>query len=651
MGERGLRLAPFFVAACDISECRYIHNGKLPRTYRRGEHPHTRATQEHDACARVAAPPVARAPLVARETHGLRRSAASPTFAVGEAPAALARRYSPSSTLSPYLQMSPHKRKHDETSMPACHESGLRFDASKGAAEPAETKARPPSSSRARPPKPEPTPHKYLDARAQALYGSLERARPFLVDKCLPLPIDNKVPHVIETELSQRLFRESLLSEENAATKRILSHLKKRCPASPIWALATALFLALEYKHGVEVNLDAVKAFASDLFAETDGARACWTYSVASLTDALSRCAATSGLEPAEREALVEAAIPVYLEMIDTIPATLLEHMKWLNIKIFLRPAFCAVLLDEYGFSIEGATEGLKACGLERFKPEYVLLRASSVRYVPRSSDNFDAFDSIGENHPIAVRCRFGAIVAALVEQGQLDDASIYNMVSFEDKADLTQRYSLQDAKGFLQSFVVAGVVDKMLKASQSRGGACSQPPKTLPIRDHPIATASRGALLSGAASSDAARRDKGVSEEDIEKSSERKAAGGALGGVAPHAPSTRAPSTRAPSTHLASESLPALLSGAASSDAARRDKGVSEEDIEKSSERKGNSSGNTSGMSGPIGDGPRTWHACKKCGVTFAVKATTKVARHMPDSCYCGTCVGGSGCTGCAFV
>ena len=55
--------------------------------------------------------------------------------------------------------------------------------------------------------------------------------------------------------------------------------------------------------------------------------------------------------------------------------------------------------------------------------------------------------------------------------------------------------------------------------------------------------------------------------------------------------------------------------------------------------------------MSGPIGDGPRTWHACKKCGVTFAVKATTKLARHMPDSRYCCTCVGGSGCTGCAFV
>ena len=91
-----------------------------------------------------------------------------------------------------------------------------------------------------------------------------------------------------------------------------------------------------------------------------------------------------------------------------------------------------------------------------------------------------------------------------------------------------------------------------------------------------------------------------------------------------PHALPPRAPSTRAPSTHLASESP--LLTGS-------------------------RSGGNTSGMSGPVGDGPRTWHTCKKCRVIFAVKATTKVPKHQPDSCYCGMCVGGGGCQGCASV
>ena len=63
----------------------------------------------------------------------------------------------------------------------------------------------------------------------------------------------------------------------------------------------------------------------------------------------------------------------------------------------------------------------------------------------------------------------------------------------------------------------------------------------------------------------------------------------------------------------------------------------------------KGNSNGNTSSMSGAIGDGPRTSHTCKKCAVIFDVKATTKTPRHQPNSRYCGTCVGGGGCKGCA--
>ena len=62
-----------------------------------------------------------------------------------------------------------------------------------------------------------------------------------------------------------------------------------------------------------------------------------------------------------------------------------------------------------------------------------------------------------------------------------------------------------------------------------------------------------------------------------------------------------------------------------------------------------GNSGGNTSGMSGPIGDGPRTSHTCKKCHVIFDVKATTKMPKHQPDSRYCGKCMGGEGCKGCA--
>jgi hypothetical protein len=63
----------------------------------------------------------------------------------------------------------------------------------------------------------------------------------------------------------------------------------------------------------------------------------------------------------------------------------------------------------------------------------------------------------------------------------------------------------------------------------------------------------------------------------------------------------------------------------------------------------KGNSYGNTSGMGGPIGDGPRTSHTCKTCHVNFDVKATTKTPKHCPNNRYCGTCVGGSGCKGCA--
>ena len=68
----------------------------------------------------------------------------------------------------------------------------------------------------------------------------------------------------------------------------------------------------------------------------------------------------------------------------------------------------------------------------------------------------------------------------------------------------------------------------------------------------------------------------------------------------------------------------------------------------------KGNAEGNKSGMSGPIGAADTTSHTCKKCWqqgrkVIFLTKATTKTPKHCPNSRYCGTCMGGGGCLGCA--
>ena len=59
---------------------------------------------------------------------------------------------------------------------------------------------------------------------------------------------------------------------------------------------------------------------------------------------------------------------------------------------------------------------------------------------------------------------------------------------------------------------------------------------------------------------------------------------------------------------------------------------------------------GNSNPRAGPIAaNAPRIWHTCKRCLATFATKPTTTNPNHTIHGVYCGLCVGGKNCTGCA--
>ena len=45
---------------------------------------------------------------------------------------------------------------------------------------------------------------------------------------------------------------------------------------------------------------------------------------------------------------LINGGIAVFLCLMDTVPAYLLEDLKWTNVGNLLRPAFCAMVLNDY---------------------------------------------------------------------------------------------------------------------------------------------------------------------------------------------------------------------------------------------------------------------------------------------------------------
>ena len=60
---------------------------------------------------------------------------------------------------------------------------------------------------------------------------------------------------------------------------------------------------------------------------------------------------------------------------------------------------------------------------------------------------------------------------------------------------------------------------------------------------------------------------------------------------------------------------------------------------------------GNSNPRAGQLAaNAPRAWHKCQRCLATFAAKPTTARPKHYPPGDkYCGLCVGGKNCTGCA--
>ena len=76
-----------------------------------------------------------------------------------------------------------------------------------------------------------------------------------------------------------------------------------------------------------------------------------------------------------------------------------LEDLKWLNIPKWLRPSFCALVLNVYGYTLDGAAEAIDELDLadlelsdsdESLTPAYFLERARDTTVVRGKAHGFD---------------------------------------------------------------------------------------------------------------------------------------------------------------------------------------------------------------------------------------------------------------------